>query len=50
MAAFWIPKSIIAFSNYGDVEQIYVNKIIITRHISRVLALYKVESIITEEF
>ena len=46
--------SIIAFSNYVDVKQIYVNKIgqtyIVTRHINRVFVLYKVESIITEEF
>ena len=46
--------SIIAFSNYVDVKQIYVNKIgqtyIVTRHINRVFALYKVEFIITEEF
>ena len=46
--------SIIAFSNYVDVKQIYVNKIgqtyIVTRHINQVFALYKVESIITEEF
>ena len=46
--------SIIVFSNYGDVKQMYVNKIwqiyIITRHINRVFALYKVESIITEAF
>ena len=36
--------SIIVFSNYGDVKQIYVNKIwqkyIITRHINLVFALY----------
>ena len=46
--------SIIAFSNYVDVKQIYVNKIwqtyIVTRHINRVFALYKVECIITEAF
>ena len=46
--------SIIAFSNYVDVKQMYVNKIgqtyIATRPINRVFALYKVESIITEEF
>ena len=46
--------SIIAFSNYVDVKQIYVNTIgqtyIVTRHINRVFALYKVESIITEAF
>ena len=44
--------SIVVFSNYGDVKQIYVHKIwqtyIITRHINRVFALYKVESIIAE--
>ena len=36
--------SIIAFSNYVDVKQIYVNKIgqtyIVIRHINRVFALY----------
>ena len=46
--------SIIAFANYVDVKQIYVNKIgqtyIVTRHINQVFALYKVEAIITEEF
>ena len=46
--------SIIVLSNYGDVKQIYVNTIwqthIISRHINRVFALYKVESIITEAF
>ena len=46
--------TIIAFSNYVDVKQIYMNKIeqtyIVTRHINQVFALYKVESIITEEF
>ena len=46
--------SIIAFANYVDVKQIYVNKIgqtyIVTRHIKRAFALYKVESIITEAF
>ena len=46
--------SIIAFSNYADVKQIYVNKIgqtyFITRHINRMFAPYKVESIITEGF
>ena len=46
--------SIIAFSNYLDVKQIYVNKIgqtyIVTRHINQVFALYKVEAIITEKF
>ena len=46
--------SIIVFLNYGDVKQIYVNKIwqtyIITRHINRVFALYKVESIIAEAY
>ena len=45
---------IIAFSNYIDVKQIYVNKIgqtyIITSLINRVFALYKVEPIMTEEF
>ena len=45
--------SIIAFSNYVDVIQIYANKIgqtyIVTRHINQVFALHKVESIITEE-
>ena len=45
---------IIAFANYVDVKQIYVNKIgqthIGIRHINQVFALYKVESIITEEF
>ena len=43
-----------AFLNYEDVKQIYVNKIwqtyIVTRHIYRVVALYRVESIITEAF
>ena len=43
-----------AFSNYGEVKQIYVNKIwqtyIVTRHNNRVVALYRVESIITEAF
>ena len=52
---FWIPKwSPIAFANCADVKQIYVNKIRQTyvgiRHINQVFALYKVESIITEEF
>ena len=51
---FFKMVSIIAFSNYVDVNQIYVNKIgqtyLVTRHISQVFALYKVESIITEEF
>ena len=46
--------SIIAFANYVDVKQIYVNKIgqtyIVIRHINQVFALYKAESIITEEF
>ena len=46
--------SIIVFSNYGDVKQIYVNKVgqtyIITRHINRVFAHHKVVSIITEAF
>ena len=46
--------SIIAYSNYVNVKQINVNKIgqtyIVTRHIDRVFALYKVESIITEGF
>ena len=46
--------SIIAFSNYVDVKHMYVNKIgqtyIVARHINRVFVLYKVESIITEEF
>ena len=46
--------SIIAFSNYIDVKQIDVNKIgqtdIVTSHINRMFALYKVGSIITEEF
>ena len=46
--------SIIVFSNYADVKQIYANKIgqtyIVTRHINQVFALYKVESIITEKF
>ena len=43
-----------AFSNYVDVEKIYVEKVgqtyIATRHINRVFAIYKVESIITEVF
>ena len=46
--------SIIVFSNYLDVKQIYVNTIwqtyIIARHINQVFALYKIESIITESF
>ena len=46
--------SIIAFPNYEDLKQIYVNTIrqtcIVTRHINRVFALYKIESIITEAF
>ena len=46
--------SIVIFSKYVDVKQIYMNTIcqtyIITRHINRVFALYKVESIITEAF
>ena len=46
--------SIIAFSNYVDVKQIYVKKIgqpyIVTRHINQVFDLYKVEAIIAEEF
>ena len=46
--------SIIAFSNYVEVKQIYVNKIgqtdIVTRHINQVFALCKIESIITGEF
>ena len=46
--------STIAFSNYEDVRQIYVNKIwqtdIATRYTNRVFALYKVKSIITESF
>ena len=46
--------SIITFSSYIDVKQIYVNKIvqtyIVTRHNNRVFALDKVETIITEEF
>ena len=46
--------SIISFSNYVDVKQIYGNKIgqtyIVTRHINRVFSHYKVESIITKEF
>ena len=46
--------SIIAFLNYGYVKQIYVNKIwqtyIVPRHINRVFAIYKIESIITEAF
>ena len=46
--------SIIVFSNYVDVEQIYVHKIgqtyIIATHINRVFAFYKVESIITWAF
>ena len=46
--------SIITFSNYVDVKQIYVIKTgqtyIFTRHINQVFALYKVEAIITEEF
>ena len=45
---------IIAFSNYVDVKQIYVNTIgqtyIVTRHINQVFALYEVESIITDAF
>ena len=45
---------IIAFSNYVDVKQIYANKIgqtyIVRSHINQVFALYKIESIITEEF
>ena len=51
MAAILDSKmvSIIAFSNSVDVKQIYVNKIgqtyIVTRHIKRVFALYKAESI-----
>ena len=48
---FWV---ILKFSNYGDVKQIYVNKLwetyIVIRHINRVFDLYKVESIITEAF
>ena len=46
--------SIIAFLNYVDVKQIYVNKIgqtyIVTSHINQVFALYNVEAIITEKF
>ena len=46
--------SIIAFSNYRDLKQIYVNQIgqtnFVTRHINPVFALYKVESIATEAF
>ena len=46
--------SIIAFANYVDVKLIYVDKIgqtyIVTRHINRVFALYKIDSIITETF
>ena len=46
--------SSLALSNYVDVKQIYVKKIgqtyIVTRHINQVFAIYKVESIITEEF
>ena len=46
--------SIIVFSNYVDVKQIYVNKIgqtyIVTRHNNQVFSLYKVDPIITEEF
>ena len=46
--------SIVVFANYGEVKQIYVKKIgqtyIVTKHINRMFALYKVESTITEEF
>ena len=49
-----IMVSIVVLSNYGDVKQIYVNKIrekyIITRQINLVFALYKVVFIITETF
>ena len=56
MAAILDSKmvSIVVFSNYGDVKQIYVNTIsqtyIFTRHINRVFALYIVESIISGTF